>query len=827
MTSYASPCLTSSPATSNGITMTVNTTLPASISIDASATTICDGTSVTFTTTPTNGGSEPGYQWQINGTDVSGETNNTFTTTTLADSDVVTVVMTSYAGPCATNSPATSNGITMTVNTNLPASVSIDSTDTIICAGTSVTFTATPTNEGTAPTYQWQVNATNVSGEVGATFTTTSLVDADVVSVIMTSNASPCVTGSPATSNTISMSVTPTATATISTATGPISCNGSDVEFIVTGTSGATITYNLNGDADTTATLTGGTTSIIVYGATSTQTLNLVSVDNGCSTSLGTSSTVSISTTTWDGTSWDNGDPTSASSVIFTGNYVIGSDFNACSITVTNGAIVSVASGFNVSTNGAITVDSGSYFTLENNANLFQSDATAINTGSIVVKRNSNPLKRLDYTMWSSPVAAQQLLAFSPLTSISPTVRFYNYNTSTNLYNSVVSPSSTNFAVGSGYLIRVPNNHPLTPNVWTGYFMGVPNNGTKTVTLNNIAAGQRYNLVGNPYPSPISIAQIAADNAANIEATMYFWRKTNGSSNPSYCTWNTASQTFGSNGEAFVDNPAGVIQTGQGFIVEAKASATSMQFNNGQRIADNTGQFFKSNPVATVGTPSEAHRIWLNMTGTGSQFSQVVVGYFSNATLGADDFDSKFLNYDGVIGLNTKIGAGNYVIQGRPTPFDASDIVPLNYKVTTAGNYTFAIDHVDGIFANGQTVYIKDNADGSYHNISTGSFTFATDAGEYYDRFEVVYLNSLLNTATTNFSASAIIVYHTQNEVVINTGAATMTSVRIFDIRGRLLLQKKDINASETKVNVGTTNEVLLVEVTTTEGLKATKRIIN
>ena len=54
-----------------------------------------------------------------------------------------------------------------------------------------------------------------------------------------------------------------------------------------------------------------------------------------------------------------------------------------------------------------------------------------------------------------------------------------------------------------------------------------------------------------------------------------------------------------------------------------------------------------------------------------------------------------------------------------------------------------------------------------------------------------------------------------------------MAKVRVFDIRGRLLLEKKDINASETKVNVGTTNEVLLVEVTTTEGLKATKRVIN
>jgi len=827
MTSNATPCLADSPATSNDILMTVNPNLPASVSIGASATTICAGTSVTFTATPTNEGTAPTYQWQINGTDVSGETASTFTTSTLADTNVVTVILTSNASPCLTGSPATSNGITMTVNPTLTASVSIAASATTVCAGDTVTFTATPTNGGTAPTYQWLVNGTAVIGVATATFATSTLSNSDVISVVMTSNATPCLTGSPATSGTITMTVNDLPTVSL-TDNGPTICSGSTAVFTLTGTSGAVVTYNLNGGTSTTITLTGGTANVIVSNITTSQTINVLSVSGtSCSATIGATSTVSLDSTTWNGTAWSNGAPSSTTAVVFAGNYTISSDFDACSISVSSGATVSVTSGTNVNLFGAISVASGGSFTLNNNANLYQSNSSATNTGNITVMRDTNPLIRLDYTMWSSPVAGQQLFAFSPLTSISPTVRFYTYNTTTNLYNSVASPAATNFAIGTGYLIRLPYNHPTAPAVWTGYFTGVPNNGTQTVTLNNIAAGQRYNAVGNPYPSPISIAQLAADNAANIEATMYFWRKTNNAANPSYCTWNTASQTFGSDGEAYATSPLGVIQTGQGFIVEAKASATSMQFNNGQRVTNNAGQFFKSTPAATVTAPTEAHRIWLNLTGTGTQFSQAVVGYFTNATLGADDFDSKFFNYDGVIGLNTVIGTDNYVIQGRPTPFDPSDVVPLNYKVTTAGNYTFTIDHVDGIFAAGQIVYIKDNLDGSYHNISSGPFTFATDAGSFYDRFEVVYQNSVLSTASNDFTSNSIVVYHHQNEVVINTGTATMATVRIFDIRGRLLIEKKDINASETKVNVGTTNEVLLVEVTTAEGLKATKKVIN
>jgi hypothetical protein len=329
--------------------------------------------------------------------------------------------------------------------------------------------------------------------------------------------------------------------------------------------------------------------------------------------------------------------------------------------------------------------------------------------------------------------------------------------------------------------------------------------------------------VGNPYPSTINIAQFATDNAANIEPTLYFWRKTNNTASPSYCTWNTASATFGDNGEAYTNSPNGVIQTGQGFLVEAKNGATSLEFNNGQRIADNANQFFRANTAATP--TNEAHRIWLNLTGTGAEYSQAVVGYFTNATSGADAYDSKYFN-DGAVALNMVIGSTEYVIQGRPTPFQATDIVPLNYKVTTAGTYTFAIDHVDGLFTGGaQAIYIKDNQDGSYHNLSA-PYTFTSAIGTFANRFELVYQTALA-TNDNNFTADSINVIKQQNDVVVRTSGTTMKEVTIYDIRGRVLVTKTNINASETKINVGTTNQVLLVQVTTTEGIKATKKVVN
>ena len=216
------------------------------------------------------------------------------------------------------------------------------------------------------------------------------------------------------------------------------------------------------------------------------------------------------------------------------------------------------------------------------------------------------------------------------------------------------------------------------------------------------------------------------------------------------------------------------------------------------------------------------------MTGATDEFSQTMVGYFTDGTLAMDATDSKFLN-DGAIAINTKVGTETLVMQGRPVPFDATDVVPLNFKVTNAGTYTIAIDHVDGLFTGGaQTIYIKDNTDGSYHDITTTPFSFTSAAGTFDTRFELVYQNGLLQTDQNSFTANQIDVIHqSNNDVVVRTGTATMATVQIFDIRGRLLVEKKGINASETRVNVGTTNQVLLVQVTTTEGYRAVRKVVN
>ncbi len=235
-------CVSGSPATSNTITVAVNSAVTAGVSIAASPSgPICQGTNVTFTATPVNGGT-PVYQWKKNGINV-GTNSPSYSNSTLVNSDQITCTMTSNAS-CVTGSPALSNTVVMAVNSNVTAGVSIAASPAGgICQGTNVSFTATPVNGGT-PTYQWKKNGINV-GTNSAVYSNNALVSSDQIICQMTSSAS-CVSGSPATSNTITMTVSPNVTPSVSISASPsgVICTGTNVIFTAIPVNGGTPSYH-------------------------------------------------------------------------------------------------------------------------------------------------------------------------------------------------------------------------------------------------------------------------------------------------------------------------------------------------------------------------------------------------------------------------------------------------------------------------------------------------------------------------------------------------------------------------------------------------------
>jgi hypothetical protein len=200
------------------VSVTVNASPSAGLTSSATANTICAGESVTFTAT---GG--PTYEFFVNGVSqgAAGATS-TFTTSSLTNGQTVTCKVTN-AGDCSAISP----GITMTVNDLPTAGLSSNAPGNTICAGASVTFTATG---GTL--YEFFINAVS-QGAASATsaFTTSALTNGQVVTVKVT-NASGC--SSISSGITMTVNALPTAGLT-SNAVGNTICAGGSVTFTATG----------------------------------------------------------------------------------------------------------------------------------------------------------------------------------------------------------------------------------------------------------------------------------------------------------------------------------------------------------------------------------------------------------------------------------------------------------------------------------------------------------------------------------------------------------------------------------------------------------------
>jgi hypothetical protein len=92
------------------------------VSITASQASIVSNTSVTFTATATNGGRSPIYKWYKNGLTVNGATSSTYTSTTLASSDSIWVLLKSNAA-CTIVDSAFSSKIFMYVSDKIITTV--------------------------------------------------------------------------------------------------------------------------------------------------------------------------------------------------------------------------------------------------------------------------------------------------------------------------------------------------------------------------------------------------------------------------------------------------------------------------------------------------------------------------------------------------------------------------------------------------------------------------------------------------------------------------------------------------------------------------------
>ncbi|WP_432671673.1 hypothetical protein [Flavobacterium sp. SM2513] len=527
--------------------------------------------------------------------------------------------------------------------------------------------------------------------------------------------------------------------------------------------------------------------------------------------------------TTYENGSWDNGIPTIEMHAVILDDFITSTDLVTNSLTIKPGTFFTVASGTTLTVENAINNEAGvDYFVIENNGTLLQNSSIP-STALATVKRNSYDLFRQDYTLWSSPVFEPNLRNFSPATLFN---RFSTYDFDTSVNGSYKQEIFTNadvlhkkFLLAKGYLIRMPNNSTpyavdATPQFYPGVFKGILNNGAITIPLYGIvpSVSNGLNLVGNPYPSAISIPSFFAANPT-LATTLYFWRK-QASTDPLY-TGVSGYATYTSMGFVSADVNINTItptdiQTGQGFFVVANSAVPGDLIFNNEMRTNGAATFFKSSTET-----AEMHRLWLNLSHVTEIVGQTLIGYKIGATEDADNgIDALYFN-DGVIALTSLIGNKEYIIQGRSLPFVDTDVVPLGFKTNVTGSYTISLADFDGLFAENQNIFLKDNLTAVLHNLKLSAYTFTTQLGLFNERFEVHYSSTLGTTDSEFVKNSILIAVHNQN-ITINAGSVIMDKIELIDAAGRVIYTEEGVNDSKiTLQNILATNQFLLVRIYT------------
>jgi PKD repeat protein len=415
----------------------------------------------------------------------NGTINTSFTPSVAADWDTDTVNLASYVGQnikvkfeitnrYGNNLYLDDININNTAGSVASVTISSNDADNIICAGTSVTFTATPTNGGSAPTYQWQVNGSNV-GTNSPTYTTTALTNGQIVTCIMTSNLSG-VTGSPATSNAITMTVNAIPATPTATATSPV-CSGSTISLSTPTVAGAT--YVWTGPSAFTST----TQNPARPGATTAMagTYSVTVTVGGCTSAAGTANVV-VNTTPSAPTVTSNSPVCAGSTINLTASTIAGATYSW------TGPSAFTSTTQNPTRPGATTAMAGTYSVTATVSGCI----SAAGTANVVV----NSIPTTPTATATSPVCSGSTISLSTPTVAGATYVWTGPSAFTSTTQNPTRPGATTAMAGT-YSVTVTvggcNSAAGTANVVVNTTPSAP-----TVTSNSpVCAGSTINLTAS------------------------------------------------------------------------------------------------------------------------------------------------------------------------------------------------------------------------------------------------------------------------------------------------------------------------------------------
>ena len=381
-----------------------------------------------------------------------------------------------------------------------------------------------------------------------------------------------------------------------------------------------------------------------------------------------------------------------------------------------------------------------------------------------------------------------------------------------NTYQLYTDTETATLDAGTGYRAASTNNS-------TFEFFGTVNTGSINVPI--IVAGSTYpewNLVGNPYPSYISLADFLAANSTQLAAPSVGIYGYDGNASNGWTIWNEAYSEM---------HPNALITPGQGFLVASALGEGNISFTPSMRETGNTDDF-----IVGRNDSSGISYFKLNLE-SGNDLYHTEFYVTDNASLSLDPgYDARTFG-----GTAPEFSIYSQLVEGNDgtdmaiqaiSDLDITNgtVIPLGINVNAGQQVTVNLS--ENTLPSSINIYLEDRLNNTFILLNDMDYVLSDISGlQGIGRFYLRFSQGVLSVDETDLETIQIISLNNPKQIVVKGGLNELTEFSLYDIRGREIL-KQDLSEGSTTNTISTsqfTSGVYLIQLKNSKN-KISKKLI-
>jgi len=496
-------------------------------------------------------------------------------------------------------------------------------------------------------------------------------------------------------------------------------------------------------------------------------------------------------------------------------NYSIGQS----TLTVAEGGKLKITPGTTVQ-NQNLDISNGSQ--LANRGDLTVNGILANNAGTsgLIVKADENGSGSLIHNSNDVPATVEQYLTSERWHLVSPptansTIEIYmdiylkQWNEQDSTWSYMIQPTSTLMNASEGYSAWASDDLTGTTTV---EYKGNLNNGNQLVNMSYTPTSNAtgYNLIGNPYPSPIEWNADTSWNRINVAGWAVVY------DNATYKGWNPFLTGIDRSYNGKTD---GIIPATQGFWVRATASSANLTIPQCQRTHNNQ-VFYKDLEVSDY--------MSLRLKVEANNYNdEITIIFKEGASL---DFDGlydleKMYNIDEAPNIYSKTGDKLYSVNVLPIDFIAEidpPVIPLGYQLGIDGVNTLSVTGIES-FDPKVPIYLEDMLENEMVDLrSQNTYAFSSSPTDNKNRFLLHFgdPNSIDNEVYSEVS-----IYSFENVVYVKVPINFYGHAEVFDLVGKKISSFK-VDQVITRAAINKNTGYYIVKVKSSEEMVTQKVLI-